>query len=78
MSKRKVSIVFEETGEQNGSGFNVYLEGLDRDIRLVASDKLSPAEFWASKGFSILIGVLRQAGVVQTERPNPKSPGQSH
>ncbi len=67
---RKLIIVFEETGTHDGKGFNVYLDG-DRDRLKTITDPhdLSPAEFWASKLFSICIGLLKEAGVVQSKRP---------
>jgi len=66
---KKVSIVFEETGEQDGKGFNVYMEGLSPEVDKLTDEeqihKLSPADFWALRSFKIVTGIMCTTGVVQ-------------
>lgn len=62
--KRRIEIVIEETGEENGKGFNVYLSGDKERIGKVKEDDMSPAEFWGSKLFLICTNALKQSGAV--------------
>jgi hypothetical protein len=71
---KRVSIVFEETGPVvGGGGFNVFLEGVDKERMRLPEDQLSSAEFWAMKCFLIVGDVLRQTGVAQSEKKKPES-----
>lgn len=69
---KRVCIVFEESGEHGGKGFNVYLEGLSLEATTMTSqeqiDKLSPADFWGLRMFQICIELMKKAGVVYEER----------
>lgn len=56
---KRVMIVFEETG---GAGFNVYLEGQTKGIRLSEGEDLSPADFYASRMLSIVVDRLKVSG----------------
>ncbi len=64
--KKKVMIVIEETGEQNGKGYNVYLDGDTSRIGRVPDDELTPAEFYGAKLFQICQKVLKDIGAVKT------------
>jgi hypothetical protein len=70
---KKISIVFEETGMQPSGdmGFNVYLEGMDRDLNKVPEDKRTAAEFWATRCFQIVASVLQQTGAARTAPTKP-------
>lgn len=73
---RRVTIVFEETGEEGGSGFNAYLAGDKDRIPFVPVDELSPAEYWGGATFSLCIQAMREAGVIQAVVPtNEESKG---
>lgn len=61
---KKISIVFEETDSEGG--FQCYVAGLDRDIRDLPDEQLSPAEYWASTMFMLVGQSLQQSGIVQT------------
>lgn len=71
---KRVSIVFDENESHGGKGFNVYLEGLSpQAVAIINSgkseemiDKLSPAEFWASRMFNICVSIMFNQGVVQS------------
>lgn len=67
MAKR-VCIVFEETGEHAGKGFNTYLEGLSKEAETMTTQeqltKLSPADFWGLRMFQICSGIMHEAGVI--------------
>ena len=67
---KKVYIVFEETGEGGGKGFNMYLEGMSIEANRMTSkeqmDKLSPAEFWALSMFRVCTGVMGETGVIHS------------
>lgn len=63
---RKLMIVIEETGSDGGKGFNVYMAGDKERIGKIDYDQMSPAEFWGSKLFSIVVDVIRRAGAVKT------------
>lgn len=57
---RRVMIVFEETG---GSGFNVYLDGQTKGIRLDdPGEDLSPGDFYATRMLPIVVEHLRRVG----------------
>lgn len=68
---KKISIVVEETGTHGGKGFQVYLSGHDRDLDKVPDAEKTTAEWWAYRLFSIVIHALKEAGVIQTQRPMP-------
>lgn len=69
---KRVSIVFEENGTHGGKGFNVYLTGLSPEAVAIINtmdseaivNKLSPAEFWASRMFNVCGTVLFEHNVV--------------
>lgn len=64
---RKVTIVFEETDEQDGKAFNVYVGGdNERLLANIPSNQMSVAEWWASRAFSLVTSMLQQANVVDT------------
>lgn len=67
MKHKKLMIVIEENGQQNGKGFNVYLDGDKERVGTIPKEDLSPAEFWGSKLFEIVLNVMRQTGAVHTE-----------
>ncbi len=63
---RRVSIVFEETG---GAGFNVYLDGQTKGIRLDdPGDDLSPADFYATRMLNIVVAHLQKVGAFKVSR----------
>lgn len=64
--RRKVMIVVEETGANDGRGFNVYLSGDKDRIGKIQDVDLSPAEFWGSRLFQICIDACLKAGAVKT------------
>jgi hypothetical protein len=70
---KKTYIIFEETGEYGGKGFNVYTEGLSPGVDKLTSEeqvnKLSPADFWGLRMFQIVTGLMREAGVIQQVKP---------
>lgn len=65
---KRVCIVFEESGEHGGKGFNVYLDGLSKEANTMTSEeqmnKLSPADFWALRCFQICTGIMKDVGVI--------------
>jgi hypothetical protein len=71
---KKISIVFEETGNvEDGVGFNVYMDGLDAH-RKATIDRMTPeeqlhecstAEFWALRCFQITMAAMIKAGAVR-------------
>lgn len=61
--KRKLMIVIEDRG--NGREFNMYMAGDKDRIDRVPEKELGPAEFWASKLFTICAQVLEEAGVLK-------------
>lgn len=63
---RKVMIVVEETGANDGRGFNVYLAGDKERINSVEDVDLSPAEFWGKRLFQICIDACIKAGAVKS------------
>jgi hypothetical protein len=69
--RRKVMIVIEEIGP--GDEFNVYMEGdIDRlKDKTFPDDKLSTAEFWGSRLFSICVNAINSAGALKTIKPMP-------
>lgn len=67
--KQRISIVFEDTGEDGGHGFNVYLEGHTRNFFKIKEEDRSGAEFWAARSMEIVVSVLKEAGVVKAEGP---------
>ena len=75
---RKVTIVIEETGEQGGKGFNVYMGGdSERLLAGIQPEQMSIAEWWGSKLFSICCHALRQANVINStvDRRTPPPTG---
>jgi hypothetical protein len=61
---RRVSIVFEETG---GAAFNVYLDGATKGINQGdPGDDLSPANFYASRMLTIVVGHLQKVGAFKS------------
>ena len=72
---KRVCIVFEETGEQGGKGFHMYLEGLSPEACKMTTEeqmnKLSPADFWGMRMFQICTGIMKDTGVIyETKRFN--------
>lgn len=62
--KKKVAIVFEDTGSGH---FEVGLVGLRREqLRMTRGENLSPAEWWGAQMFNIVMGELQKAGVVKS------------
>lgn len=81
MQKRKLMIVVEDTGSDNGKGFNVYLAGdVERlSDKSIPDDKLCPAEFWASRIFGIAIQLLQATGIVKDiKMPKGSVPPNAH
>lgn len=78
--KRKLMIVIEENGKDDGKGFDVYLDGDVERIDKIDFDQMSPAEFWGIKLFRICGQILQQtmakAGVTVTQ--TVKDPEVSH
>lgn len=66
MKKRRLMIVIEETGADGGKGFNLYLSGDKERLGTISPDNYSPAEFWASKLFTICCDAVTLAGSVKT------------
>lgn len=67
---KKVYIVFEETGEQGGKEFAVYMEGITEKMKTIKdpvqqTNLLSPAEFWGLRMFQHVTEILAEVGVVQ-------------
>lgn len=67
---KTINIVIQETGEEGGKGFNVYMSG-DKD-RLVqqggiTEGEMTPAEFWGYKLFGMVVKVLKEAKAVKAE-----------
>ncbi len=71
--KRKLMIVVEENGDNDGKGFNVHLEGDKERLGTVPESELTAAEFWGGKLFNVCIGVLSQSGAVKTVDGKPLS-----
>lgn len=73
MSKRKVSIVFEESEEFGGRGFNVYLDGVVPEAHNMTDgervNKLSPIDFWAFECFRICMALMKKTGAFHSARP---------
>lgn len=70
MANRKVMIVIEETGTNNGKGFNIYLAGdIERFKSPISEKDMTPAEFYGMKLFKICIGALVQIGVIKNVVP---------
>jgi hypothetical protein len=72
---KKCSIVFVETGEHGGKGFNVYMEGAKEEWNGMtpeeALNKLSPSEFWCLRCFQICACIMEQTGVMkESHRPS--------
>lgn len=69
---KKCSVVFVETGEHGGKGFEVYMEGAKSEWSIMTPEeqlqKLSPAEFWCLRCFQICTGIMAQAGVIMEGR----------
>ena len=67
---KRISIVFVETGEEEGRGFHVYLDGAKPEWDKLTPEEqlkqLSPAEFWGLRCFQICSGIMRETGVVKT------------
>jgi hypothetical protein len=66
---KRIAIVFAETDDKNvdsGQGFNVFLEGWEHSRKSLPDDKLTAAEFWARKMFSIVVHLMNQAGAVKS------------
>lgn len=72
---QKISIVFEETGTDQGRAFNVYMTGHMRNLDTVPEKDLGPAEFWAMKGLQAVVAMLKVAGVIKTVTPLNKGRG---
>ena len=72
LKRRKVMIVIEEIGA--GDEFNVYMEGdIDRlkDVTF-PPDKLSTAEFWGSRLFSICVDAINKTGALKSVKQMPE------
>ena len=72
---KKISIVFEETGEKNAEGnqpFNVYLEGHDSARMKLPDEQLTAAEFWAKKSLHIIMDVMGRVGMVHEVKTREK------
>ena len=66
---KKLMIVIQETGEHNGKGYNVTLEGDTERLNATPNDQLSPAEFWGKKLFQVCVQVLKDVGAVDNIKP---------
>lgn len=66
------SVVFTETGEHRGKGFEVYMQGAKEEWNRMTPEeqlqKLSPAEFWCLRCFQICSGLMAEVGVIQESR----------
>lgn len=71
--KRRVSIVFQESGHKTPDGdpeFEVFIEGIDmKALAHIAESDWSPAEWWGVRMFGIVLGHMNQAGAVKTMLP---------
>lgn len=63
---RTIKLVIKENGENNGKGFNFFIEGdterLDKGLK---DDDLSPAEFWGGSLFVVCLDILKKVGVAK-------------
>jgi hypothetical protein len=66
--RKKLSIVFEETSNHEGTSFNCYVSGFDRDISHLKDEELTPAEYWCATMFTLVGSALQDAGVVKNVR----------
>ena len=65
---RTVYIVVEETGADNGKGFNVYLAGDIQRMESIKPNQFSPAEFWGAKFFEMCGDMLANSGSIKNKR----------
>lgn len=65
MANKKLMIVIEETGEESGKGFKIYLDGDKQRIGKIDSDKLSPAEFWGNALFGVVIEKMAKVNAIK-------------
>jgi len=66
---KRLAIVFVETGEADGHGFQVFLEGA-AGVKWKREEDLTAAEFWAVKCFAIVVDLLQHTGAaVSSEKP---------
>lgn len=65
---QRISIVFQETGdaEAGTAGFNVFLDGLTRNLDFVNPNDLSVAERWIRRVFPKVVAELKAAGAVKS------------
>lgn len=61
---KKIKIVIEETGSDDGKGFILYMEGDKERIGRISENELGAAEFWGSKLFSICVSAVTKANAV--------------
>ncbi len=66
MKRRKISIVIEETNDDEPTKrtFSVYMDGDKERIGHIPEEQLSTAEFWGVKLFTIVTGILNETGAV--------------
>lgn len=62
--RRKLTIVFEENGSNDGKGFNVSMQGDCERVGHLPNEQLQPAEFWGGMVFTVAIGMLKKAGII--------------
>jgi len=73
VTKKKFSIVIEDTTIEGKKSFHVYLEGdKDRLKDNIPDEDLTAAEYWASVLFGVCQSVLLEAGVIEKVGINPE------
>lgn len=79
MKLRKLMIVIEDTGTENGKGFQVYLTGdVERlSDKSVKHEDYCPAEYWGMSLMSICAQVLEQTGAMKS-KVKKKVPSNAH
>lgn len=70
--RKRLIIVIEEDGSQDGKSFNVYLDGDKERIGMIPDKDLSPAEWWGGRLFQVCVDSMRASGCVQNEQDRTK------
>jgi hypothetical protein len=71
MARKRVAIVFETTDdnvvrtENNGQGFNVFIEGAER-TKTLPEEAWNAAEFWGMRCFAIIVDLIQKTGALKT------------
>lgn len=69
---KKIMIVIEENGQDNGKGFSFYMEGDTEGLATMPEDDMSPAQFYGLKLFEVCRDSLREAGVIKSDQTSSK------